>query len=249
MQKFLFLFIGIVLGAGTTHLLSGSQAQESIEAPEVIALEEAETQPKIPAHASVENENQTPSNIAAPTPEQILKEKDEKIASLEQKLARFSSSHEKEILAAEADNPEYREKLAAEILELTSSREQIEDAFLTAGSTLYRDESPEVQRFYTEALQKHFAWDDLEKRFLKVYTEVYSAQELSDIASFHRSDVGVAMTKKQPELMQKTMAMIVEINKERLPKLEAEMKAFLEKNKSSSGKGSNAGGGDLQFAE
>jgi hypothetical protein len=71
----------------------------------------------------------------------------------------------------------------------------------------------------------------MEKVFSKVYTDVFSAQELNDMAEFYRSDVGAAMLKKQPEVMQKTMQVVQQVNQEAQPKMMAEMEAIMKKHR------------------
>lgn len=156
-----------------------------------------------------------------------LAEKSAKIEELEKKLA--GPGHE--VVTPEEDTPEYREKLAAELLEVTQTKDMIQQAFKASGQMMNKELTPEGQEAMAQAMNKIYGWDKMEKLFSKVYTDVFSAQELNDMAEFYRSDVGIAMLKKQPEVMQKTMQMVQQVNQEAQPKMMAEVEAIMKKHR------------------
>jgi hypothetical protein len=156
-----------------------------------------------------------------------LTEKTAKIEELEKKLA--APSHD--VVTPEEDTPEYREKLAAELLEVTQTKAMIQQAFKASGQMMNKELTPEGQEAMAQAMSKIYSWEKMEKVFSKVYTDVFSAQELNDMAEFYRSDVGAAMLKKQPEVMQKTMQVVQQVNQEAQPKMMAEMEVIMNKHR------------------
>ncbi len=225
MKIVLFSLLAASLGFGAAQLLSSTNKHDvqpvGLNTEEKLTCSEDSDGNEIekPKEDALKESELPPSIVS------LLQEKDARIVKLEHEVAKLSPTSE--TIGPEADNPEYREKLAAEILDLTETKDQIEDAFAAVGSTMFKGESPETKKYYSELMQKYFGWDVLEKNFLKLYTDVYSAQELSDIAHFYRSDVGLSMTKKQPELMQKTMEMIQKINQDRMPEFQRDLDAFM----------------------
>lgn len=183
-----------------------------------------------PSAAPSPSANETPASQladgnpqAAPSPTNQAKDQAVSLSS--------AKRDEKGTIAPEDDTPEYREKLAAELLEITQTKDMIQAAFKNSAELMGKDLPAEAKDSLQAAIQKHYSWDKMEKLFTKVYTDVFTAQEISDIADFYRSDVGTAMIKKQPEVMQKTMGLVQEINQEIQPKLAQEMEALMKKHK------------------
>jgi hypothetical protein len=51
-----------------------------------------------------------------------------------------------------------------------------------------------------DQLGKTKDWDNMKGKIIKLYTEMYTEQELKDILAFHKSPTGKAFIKKQPDL-------------------------------------------------
>lgn len=226
----LVLLVGFAAGYAAAYFTVNKANQLAQTTPPVII-----TQPVASEDPSSAKDEQpaaaTPAPAEAPadiaTLQSQLAEKTAKIEELEKKLA--APSHE--VVTPEEDTPEYREKLAADLMEVTQTKDMIQQAFKASGQMMSKELTPEGQEALTQAITKIYSWDKMEKLFTKVYTDVFSAQELSDISEFYRSDVGVAMLKKQPEVMQKTMQMVQQVNQEAQPKLMAEMDAIMKKHR------------------
>ncbi|WP_176736435.1 DUF2059 domain-containing protein [Oligoflexus tunisiensis] len=208
------------LMAVTADKLTETPAPVTITQP---AATEDTTSTKEPAPAPVAT--QDTSDVAALQAQ--LAEKTAKISELERKLA--APTHEN--VHPDDDTPEYREKLAADLLEVTRTKDMIQQAFQASSQMVSKELTPEGQEALNQAISKIYGWDKMEKVFTKVYTDVFSAQELNDLSEFYRSDVGAAMLKKQPEVMQKTMQLVQQINQEAQPKLMAEMDAIMKKHR------------------
>ncbi len=156
-----------------------------------------------------------------------LAERNAKITELQQNLS--GAPHD--TVAPEEDTIEYREKLAADLMEVTRTKEMIQQSFKSSAQLMGKDLGLEGQEALNASLQKFYSWDKMERMFSKVYTDVFSAQELNDMTEFYRSEVGTNMLKKQPEVMQKTLQLVQQINQEIQPKLQAELEAITKKNK------------------
>ncbi len=185
-----------------------------------------------PTEAPVGVKEAQPATIVETSSEVIalqaqLAEKNARIHELQQKAN--ASTHE--TLTPEDDSPEYREKLAGELMELTKAKDMIQQSFQASAQMIGKDLNSEGQEALNAALQKHYSWDKLEKSFSKIYTEVFSAQELSDMTEFYRTEVGASMLKKQPDVMQKTLQVMSQINQEIQPKLQADLEAIMKKSK------------------
>lgn len=214
----LALLAGLALG----HYAIPSQT--SVAAP-TTAEETAQT-----AQTSLSQSPAAPSGTApSPSPSQdTLETAPSEISDLKQKLA----SAEKELkgfreaarIEPVYDEPEVREKLANELLELTSSKEQIESAFGQSAELILKDnKDPEKKKALTALFNKHFSWDVIGPEFVRIYTEVFTAEDLQRINKFYQSDSGQLMLEKQPALMGKTMEVMQKLNEKNLPKMMEEI--------------------------
>jgi hypothetical protein len=233
----LVLLVGFAAGYAAAFFTEKKANQLAQTTPPVIITQPALSEDPSPAKAD-DSSDATSAPVEASVDSAILQsqlaEKTAKIEELEKKLA--TPGHD--VVSPDEDTPEYREKLAADLLEVTQTKDMIQQAFKASGQMMSKDLTPEGQEAVMQALSKIYSWDKMEKMFTKVYTDVFSAQELNDISEFYRSDVGTAMLKKQPEVMQKTMQLVQQINQETQPKMMAEMEAIMKKHriKTASGK-------------
>ncbi len=226
----LVLLVGFAAGYAAAFFTAKKANQLAQTTPPVIITQPVSSEDSTSVPGGEPSAAATPSvetSTDLATLQAQLAEKAAKIEELEKKLA--TPSHD--VVTPEEDTPEYREKLAAELMEVTQTKDMIQQAFKSSGQMLSKELTPEGQEALTQAISKIYSWDKMEKLFSKVYTDVFSAQELSDMAEFYRSDVGTAMLKKQPEVMQKTMQMVQKVNEEAQPKLMAEMDAIMKKHR------------------
>ena len=86
------------------------------------------------------------------------------------------------------------------------------------------NQSPEARQRIEEKQSEMFdaflKWDTLKPDYIQIYSEVYTEQELKDLASFYKSPIGQKFLEKMPELQQKSM----EIMQKRLIDVMAKMK-------------------------
>jgi uncharacterized protein len=57
----------------------------------------------------------------------------------------------------------------------------------------------------TDMVTQEMSWDKLKEDYITVYAEIFTADELKGAIAFFKSPAGKAFTKKQPELMQRSM--------------------------------------------
>lgn len=163
-----------------------------------------------------------PSSIATAesVPTEILDLK-KKLETAEKELKDFREAARIEPVY---DEPEVREKLANELLDLTNSKEQIESAFGQSAEMILKDnKDPEKKQALTALFNKYFSWDVIGPEFVRIYTEVFSAEDLQRINKFYQSDSGRLMLDKQPALMGKTMEVMQKLNEKNLPKMMEEL--------------------------
>lgn len=144
--------------------------------------------------------------------------------------ATFAATAEKkaEKPAALYDSQENRTKLIEELLELSNSKQLIEDSFTSASKIILKDvQDPAKEKAVTDLFNKYYSWEKLSPAFIQIYHEVYSAEDLQQLVAFYKSDVGQKMLNKMPELMDKTMAAIIKINEENMPKMMPELQKIL----------------------
>ena len=121
-----------------------------------------------------------------------------------------------------------------ELLEASGTRETfiraIELGMAEAGG---EDLTPAVRQVVREFMDEHFRYEDLEPEFIRIYTDLYSEEELRAITAFYRTPAGrrmaevaadmavrsqrIAMARMQarmPELMQRLMEVMEEEEEE-----------------------------------
>lgn len=226
----LVLLVGFAAGYAAAFLTAKKIDQLSKSTAPVII-----TQPVSPSEDHSAGKEAQPAPAAATetpvtdvaTLQAQLVEKNAKIVELQQKLA--GPTHD--TVTPEEDTIEFREKLAAELLDVTKTKDMIQQSFKASSQIMGKELTAEGQEALGQSMQKIYSWDKMEKMFSKVYTDVFTAQELNDMAEFYRSDVGTNMLKKQPEVMTKTLQLVQQINQEAQPKLVAELEAIMKKHR------------------
>ncbi|RYZ79317.1 MAG: hypothetical protein EOP04_27995, partial [Proteobacteria bacterium] len=76
------------------------------------------------------------------------------------------------------DTLELRQKLAEEILEVTKAREMIQTSILNTQDIMLKDAPTEIKESTAKTLNTLFAWEKVGGRFVKIYTDVFTAKEL-----------------------------------------------------------------------
>jgi hypothetical protein len=99
----------------------------------------------------------------------------------------------------------------------TSASEQEDTLNLTpAQKTVYENYQQKISQLITDSVN----WDKMKPIMVQVYSETYTDQELDGILTFYRSPAGKAMVAKSPQLMTKTMTLMMEQMKTLQPQIE-----------------------------
>ncbi|MDH3619311.1 MAG: DUF2059 domain-containing protein [Gammaproteobacteria bacterium] len=71
----------------------------------------------------------------------------------------------------------------------------------------------------TTMIQEVFTSERMRDQFIAVYTEVFTEQELRELADFYTSPIGKKYVEKQPELAQAAMKITGEMMQELMPRI------------------------------
>lgn len=106
-----------------------------------------------------------------------------------------------------------------------SAAEQSANLKLTpAQQTVYDDYQQKISNLITGSVN----WDKMKPIMIQVYTETYTEEELDGILSFYRSPAGKAMVAKAPQLMSKSMTLMMQQMSTLQPQIEQLTKDFAE---------------------
>jgi hypothetical protein len=109
---------------------------------------------------------------------------------------------------------------------MSGSMDQVMDAAIKAAVT--EPLSPEQQRKLDaslakikEAVHAEFTWDRLKPRYMKLYKETFTDEEILGLIAFYESPAGQALLAKMPLLMQKSIALSQEQMKTMIPRMKS----------------------------
>lgn len=86
----------------------------------------------------------------------------------------------------------------------------------------------------TAFMQKEFAWEKLEKMYIRLYKESFTEEEVTGMLSFYKTTAGKAVINKMPVLMQKSMQEIQGMISESIPQMQKIESNFAAEMKSAS---------------
>lgn len=87
----------------------------------------------------------------------------------------------------------------------------------------------EVNNAIMDLLNKELNWDNLKGKFVDLYGEAFSVEELDALIKFYESPIGKKLVDKQPEIAQKSMVITQSLRLEIMPKIQALTKEIVEK--------------------
>ena len=70
-----------------------------------------------------------------------------------------------------------------------------------------------------KVVASHLSWDKIKPRFVAIWAEAFTDEELDGILVFYRSPAGKALVEKTPQFMGKTMAIVQEAIQEMEPEI------------------------------
>lgn len=120
---------------------------------------------------------------------------------------------------------------AAEHLLVVAGTEKMLDVMRTQSVDAMLAQSPQLKpvantlrQFYQEQLD----WKVLEPEYVTLYVDVFSEQELRDIAAFYETPIGQKMLSRMPELMLKSQQLASARIQAAMPRLIARLQQDLE---------------------
>jgi len=111
---------------------------------------------------------------------------------------------------------------AREVLEVSRTRESFARGFeLGMASEMAQtgELPPEMVATIRRLFDEHFKWKELEPEFIRMYTDIYSLDELRQLAAFYRTPLGQKMAETAPELAIKAQTIVNARLQEMLPAL------------------------------
>ena len=111
-----------------------------------------------------------------------------------------------------------------QLLQLTKVDKQMDSVFTqmdgmmkaslqqaTKGKPLNADEQAVLDRQQakmTGIMKEELSWNKMKDRYVQVYRETFSQEEIDGLIAFYRTPVGQSFVSKQPELMKRTMTIL-----------------------------------------
>jgi hypothetical protein len=136
---------------------------------------------------------------------------------------------------ANAD-PDARRALAEELLAAMNMREAVDKSFamvkqmipaqMESIKTATGQSSPssnvvtQAERVM-ETITAELSWAKMKDEYVTLYAETFTEDEMKGIIAFYKSPAGLAFTKKQPQLMQRSMALSQKMMMQLMPKIQA----------------------------
>jgi hypothetical protein len=81
-----------------------------------------------------------------------------------------------------------------------------------------------------DMVSHEMSWDKLKDKYVTLYSDIFTEQELKDITAFYKTPSGQALIKKQPEVMKRSAEMTQKMMGELMPKIHAMTNELKEKN-------------------
>lgn len=78
----------------------------------------------------------------------------------------------------------------------------------------------------TDLISKEMSWNSFKDDYIAIYSSLFTDEEIEGLLQFYKSPLGRTYLGKLPEVMQKAVA----INQQRLPKIQAKIRKYLEEN-------------------
>ena len=79
--------------------------------------------------------------------------------------------------------------------------------------------TPAVRQVLREFMDEHFNYDDMEPDFIRMYTDLYTEEEIRGMTAFYRTPVGQRMVQTLPELSAASQRIVMERMQTAMPEL------------------------------
>ena len=149
------------------------------------------------------------------------------------------------ILSAQTPTDSHR-AAALDMLEASQSEQMMDQVYaqldnMFAGMVTQMD-IPEEKKPVMESYMKKMAnlmreemsWSKWKESFVEIYVNVYTEEELRELAEFYRSPLGEKFMAKMPEVMQETMKVSQQLTMDFMPKMQELQQELVEEIKAGS---------------
>ena len=92
-----------------------------------------------------------------------------------------------------------------------------------------KDAAADIMAASMEEVEKLLAWDNLEAMMIRIYSKVFSAEEITALIKLFESPTGQAYVKKQPELQAATMMEMQKMMVDLIPTIQAKTQEAVER--------------------
>lgn len=79
--------------------------------------------------------------------------------------------------------------------------------------------TPRIRGVLREFMDEHFRYEDLEPEFVKMYADVFTEQEIRDLAAFYRTPLGMRVVETLPEITAASQRIAMERLQSAMPQL------------------------------
>jgi uncharacterized protein len=93
------------------------------------------------------------------------------------------------------------------------------------------DAAAKVSSKMMDEMTKELSWDNIKDEYVTLYAETFTEEDLRGLVAFYKSPAGRAFTKKQPELMRRSMELTQKHMLQWMPKMQAMTKELIESSK------------------
>jgi hypothetical protein len=142
---------------------------------------------------------------------------------------------------AAADEASKRQKIE-QLLVLTNSASMMDQMFdqlrgaiaqqrdmLNLSKEDSREMTNEIETVSFAMLRERLSWDKLRPKFIDLYAETFTEEEVEGMVAFYRSPAGKAAIEKMPKLVGQSMAITNEMMKDVLPEMMQRTEAIVVK--------------------
>jgi len=117
------------------------------------------------------------------------------------------------------------DKAAGKVADATGFEKEAVKEF---GTNQTSNVASNIQSKIQEMIFNELSWDKMKSEYVKLFTDVYTIDELRGIAQFYKSPIGQSLIKKQPIIFQKSMMISQSKMQNLIPKLKKMTEEFAE---------------------
>lgn len=138
-----------------------------------------------------------------------------------------------------ADEAAKRQKIE-QLLQLTNSASMLDQMFdqmrgviaqqremMNLSKEDSKEMTAEIENLTFGILKERLSWDKLKPKFIELYAETFTEEEVSGMVAFYQSPAGKASIEKMPKLMGRSMAVTNEMMKDVIPDLVQKTEAIV----------------------